>query len=79
MDFNNQDVLIDCPQCKKELVVKILEITNHTTVKCPHCGKKIDLAENDPSARLDAPKNYLPFDGLDQYIDQVNQKRSKKK
>lgn len=77
MNFNDQDVIIDCSHCEKELIVKILEITNHACVKCPSCGKKIDLAENDPSARLGIAPYYKPFEGIDEYINKVNEKRKK--
>ncbi len=78
MDFNDQDVIIECCHCKKEMVVKILEITNHHTVNCPECGGKVDLSANDPSARLGIPKSYRPFEGLDTYIEEVEKKRNKK-
>jgi endogenous inhibitor of DNA gyrase (YacG/DUF329 family) len=77
MDFNDQDVIIDCPTCKKEMIVKILEITNHLTVNCPECGAKVDLSANDPSAKLGIPKNYKPFEGLDEYIKEVEARRKK--
>ena len=77
MDFNDQDVIIECPSCKKEMIVKILEITNHHTVSCPECGAKVDLSANDPSAKLGIPKNYKPFEGLDEYIKEVEERRKK--
>lgn len=77
MDFNDQDVIIECPNCKKEMIVKILEITNHHTVNCPECGKKVDLSENDPSAKLGIPKDYKPFEGLGEYLKEVEAKRKK--
>lgn len=78
MDFNDHDVIIECPNCKKEMVVKILEVTNHHTVACPECGAKNDLSANDPSAKLGIPKTYKPFEGLDDYMAQVETKRKKK-
>ena len=55
MEFNDQEVIIDCPHCKGEIIVNILEITNHHTVSCPNCNKKVDLSANDPSAKLGVP------------------------
>lgn len=78
MDFNDQEVIIDCPHCQGEMVVNILEITNHHTVSCPSCKQKVDLAANDPSARLGIPKTYKPFEGLGDYLKQVEEKRKKK-
>jgi len=78
MNFNDQEVIIDCPHCKEEMVVKVLEITNHQTATCPSCNKKVDLAANDPSARLGIPKTYMPFEGLDEYVKKVEEKRKKK-
>ncbi len=78
MDFNDQDVIIECPKCKGEIVVKILEVTNHHTVACPECGAKNDLSANDPSAQLGIPKTYMPFEGLGDYIEEVENKRKKK-
>ncbi|RUT73451.1 hypothetical protein [Ancylomarina longa] len=78
MNFNDQEVIIDCPHCKGEMVVKILEITNHQIATCPACNKKVDLAANDPSARLGIPKTYMPFEGLDEYMKEVEEKRKKK-
>ena len=78
MDFNDHDVRIECPNCKKEMIVKILEVTNHHTVTCPECGAKNDLSANDPSAKLGIPKTYKPFEGLDGYLAQVEAKRKKK-
>ncbi|MFA8437106.1 MAG: hypothetical protein ACEPOZ_21575 [Marinifilaceae bacterium] len=77
MDFNTQDVIIECHHCNKELIVKVLEITNHATVTCPHCKAKMDLTANDPSAHLGEQPTYHPFEGLDQYIEEVNKKRKK--
>lgn len=77
MDFNDHEVIIECCHCKKEMVVKILEITNHHTVGCPACGGKVDLSANDPSAKLEIPKNYHPFEGLDEYINEVRNKKKK--
>lgn len=74
MDFNEYDVSIECSSCKKELFVKILEITNHTTVTCPNCNMKIDLTANDPSAKLGIPKTYMPFEGLSEYMDKKKKK-----
>ena len=68
MEFNEQEVLIDCSKCCKEIIVKILEIVRHDDVKCPHCGAINKLAANDKSAKLNMPETYKPFDGLDQYI-----------
>ncbi len=78
MDFNDQDVIIECSKCQSEIVVKILEITNHHTVVCAECGAKNDLSANDSSAKLGIPKTYRPFEGLSDYIQEVENKRKNK-
>ncbi|MDM8160475.1 hypothetical protein QUH73_11675 [Labilibaculum sp. K2S] len=78
MEFNDQEVIIECPHCKCEIIVNILEITNHKTVSCPKCLGKVDLAANDPSAKLGVPKTYMPFEGLGDYLKQIEEKKKKK-
>ena len=78
MDLNDRDVTIDCPHCKDEIVVKVLEITNHHTVDCPKCCKSVDLTANDPLAKLGDEKTHRPFEGLDNYIRQAEGKKKSK-
>jgi len=48
MAIENMEVDFQCPDCEKEFKVKLSQIQDKATIKCPRCKKNIDLkAEED--------------------------------
>ena len=54
MDIGDMEVGFPCPECEKEFKVKLSQIQEKATVKCPRCNKSIELkAEEDVLKQLD--------------------------
>jgi len=46
IDFNNERININCPECKRTISVTLKQVADEVTVKCK-CGQAVKLKDDD--------------------------------
>ena len=64
-DVNKMHVEVDCPTCKKAMVVTLGNVINEETVKCASCGKDFGLKDFNESREKSAKRNLNAFAKLE--------------
>lgn len=50
IDISKQNVSINCPECKRSIIVSLKQVADEVSVKC-NCGQGVKLADNNGSAK----------------------------
>lgn len=70
IDIGKEKVEITCPECNRKIKVSLGQISRQQTITCP-CGVKIELKDNNGSARKGIRDINKAFSDLEKTLKEI--------